>query len=134
MWIFLPNSFLSIVAPTPNTSAAKDDLLMVRGRVKGDIEKVFPDASVSFTPQRDYAFRALIPRNVVVKAIAGQAESIQYGNFKDEVSERDRKSAYSRVWSNMNDLQGSRGYGGMYNHPAFKFNIPQKRSLIFSST
>ena len=41
MWIFLNNSFLSMVENRNN----KEELL-VRSRIKGDIEKVFPDSDV----------------------------------------------------------------------------------------
>ena len=46
MWIVLNNSFLSIVKNRNN-----DDELLVRARVKGDIEKIFSNADVSLGKQ-----------------------------------------------------------------------------------
>lgn len=100
MWVILNDAMLSIVA------SDCPDLLMVRARVKGDIERVFPKARVSYTPERDYAYRALVPRDVVGAALSARAIGIDYGNFKDSVHEPRRKSIYSRVWETLLDLQG----------------------------
>ena len=43
MWIFLPNSMLSIVEKPGDRGTGT---LTVRGRIKGDIEAVFPDAVI----------------------------------------------------------------------------------------
>ena len=41
MWIFLSNSFISVVQ-----KPGDNDLLTVRARIEGDIERVFPGAQV----------------------------------------------------------------------------------------
>ena len=41
MWIFLPESFISVVQKPGDT-----DTLTVRARIKGDIEPVFPKVCV----------------------------------------------------------------------------------------
>ena len=43
MWIFLPNSMLSIVEKPGDRGTGT---LTVRGRIKGDIEAVFPGAVI----------------------------------------------------------------------------------------
>lgn len=53
MWISLSDSFLSIVAL--EGPAADPAQLLVRARVAGDIERVFPTAMVTHTPKHDYA-------------------------------------------------------------------------------
>ena len=58
MWVFLNNSFLSIVENRNN----KDELL-VRSRIKGDIEKVFPDSDVFEMESSDYKYRSYIKKN-----------------------------------------------------------------------
>jgi hypothetical protein len=103
MWIFMSSSFLSVVA-----CRGKPEVLLVRGRVKGDIERVFPKAKVLVTPRGDYRFRAEVPAATVAKAIAGQIKSIEYDNFKNSVTEDDRHEAYMRIWSSMNNLQHAR--------------------------
>lgn len=111
MWVFLPDSMLSIVAPAPAVTRNKN-LLMVRARAKGDIERVFPAAKVSHTPNRDYAYRALVPRSAVGKALAAHVETMGYGNFKDAVPERDRHDAYASAWGAMLRFQNERAPKG----------------------
>ena len=86
MWIALNNSFLSIVENRKNSSE-----LLVRARVKGDIEKVFPEAET---------FEDL-------KAVAYQVSEINYDNFKNSISkdEYQRHDAYLKVWGNLRTLQ-----------------------------
>lgn len=102
MWIFLNNAFLSIVKPKDRAS------LLVRARAKGDIERVFPEAVVSCTPERDYRFRALIPRARVAEAITAYVMEMHYPNFKGSVVEHDRHTVCSRVWSTMLGFQDAR--------------------------
>lgn len=114
MWLFLSNSFLSIVA-----HPKKSDILIVRARVKGDIEKVFPHAKVEDTMRKrknkrtyyDYGFRAEIPKKDVTIAISCQIEGITYNNFKESVSFKEprpvlnRHQTYIRVWAAMANWQ-----------------------------
>ena len=55
MWLFTSKSFLSVVSDKENPTG---DRLLVRSRIMGDIEEVFPDADVMETPYADYRFRA----------------------------------------------------------------------------
>ena len=100
MWIFLNDSFLSVVAHRD-----RPDDLLVRARRQGDIERVFPEAEVQTTPAADYAFRAVLPREVVGAAVSKAAEEIAYPNFKGSVTEPDRHDAYMSVWGVMRRLQ-----------------------------
>ena len=47
MWLFTSKSFLSVVADKDQPDGPK---LLVRSRVQGDIEEVFPDADVTEPP------------------------------------------------------------------------------------
>jgi len=100
MWVFMINSFLSIVEDREDPN-----LLLVRARFPDDINRIFPDAVLFRKPNSDYRYRALIPRAEVVKAIAGQIENIHYDNFKNTVSEPDRHDAYFDVWGDMERAQ-----------------------------
>jgi hypothetical protein len=102
MWVFLNNSFLSIVADKNGTFD-----LIVRARVKGDIERVFPGVKVTRTPNRDYLFRAFVDRETVANAISEAVLDISYDNFKDSVKETRRKQHYSRVWWEMSNIQSN---------------------------
>lgn len=105
MWIFLNNAMLSIVA-----HRTKPDTLLVRARVRGDIERVFAGAGmkVSRTPNADYLYRAELPRKRVADILRRAVEGIDYPNFKGSVRERDRLSTYHDVWDVMYDWQHRR--------------------------
>ena len=103
MWVFSKDSFLSIVADRNHK-----DRLLVRARIKGDIERAFPQAKVLSLKHADYHHRAFIDRAEVARAIAEQVNAIDYPNFKDEVqrvSGGARHHAYFDVWAVMRDYQ-----------------------------
>lgn len=100
MWLFLPDAFLSVVAKDCPT-----DSLMVRSRRPGDIERVFPTATVTETPGNDYLYRAIVLRTEVAQAMADQVMRMDYPNFKNEVHDRRLHDACSKVWHVMADLQ-----------------------------
>jgi hypothetical protein len=101
MWIVLNNAFLSIVAAND-----KPDEFMVRARLRGDIEAVFGDVfEVTSSKARDYRFRALIPRKIVAAVIADQVMAIDYGNFKNSVTDEQRHDDYFRIWQVMHVAQ-----------------------------
>lgn len=103
MWIFLSEAFLSIVDDKLNPG-----YLMVRARVQGDIEHVFPGVRERHTPGRDYAYRASVHSAVVAERIALTIRQIGYGNFKDSVRDDTRHDAYLDVWGRMHGFQLSR--------------------------
>lgn len=82
--------------------------LLVRGRIEGDIEHVFPGANVTVSPDNDYRYRAVVTREAVAAARAAAVEHLDYANFKSSVAERDRHDAYLGVWSVMHQWQGTR--------------------------
>lgn len=96
MWVFLNNSFLSIVDPATDGKASEQ--LLVRARFKGDIERVWPGVVEEHIPHRDYRWRALISRDDVVAAISSSVQNIDYHNFKGSVDENWRHDVYLDVW------------------------------------
>lgn len=105
MWLMLSDGFLSVVQPSQSdrkTFQAPDgDVLMVRARAAGQIEAYFPDAVVTETPSRDYRYRAFVARAKVAEVVAQQVLSLDYGNFKNSVSDNRLHDAYADVWSVM---------------------------------
>ncbi len=95
MWIFMNDSILSIVEDLDNR-----EHLLVRARIEGDIERVFPGAKVSHTQDHDYYYRASLPRKVAAK-IAEKVEFIGYSNFKNTVKDPGRHETYYEVWEIM---------------------------------
>lgn len=104
---FLNDAFVSIIEPLPK---GKEDVLLVRARDQGHIERTFgKDVKVQRTPARDYLFRALIPRAKVAEAIARHITNIDYVNFKDSIPDTAAFNNYyhacSDVWRTMLRLQ-----------------------------
>ncbi|MCB1773865.1 MAG: hypothetical protein KDI88_09630 [Gammaproteobacteria bacterium] len=110
MWVFLNDSFLSMVAHRDDP-----DALLVRARSQHDINRAIPGATVFEDAEADYRFRAVVPRRMVADAMRTAILGIDYPNFKDSVQEHDRHAAYSRVWGDMTALQPE---GGRYHSPA----------------
>jgi hypothetical protein len=84
MWVFTNKGFFSIVEDRNDSTK-----LLVRSRIKGDLERVFGDeieeagAWVTETPKADYRFRVFLPKEMVVAQIAREVSEIDYGNFKN---------------------------------------------------
>lgn len=114
MWIFCNDAFVSIVEDDNNSNYLK-----VRARAEGDIEKFFGDELVSEykikpieTYHTDYRFRVMAPKSLVAIAMVDKVMGIDYTNFKDSVTEKDRGNTYLDVWSDMYEFQEKRhGYG-----------------------
>lgn len=120
MWIFLNDAFLSIVQPRPSDvpkALAGRDVLLVRARKRGDLERAFGKVRVSHTPARDYRFRAFVSRERVAKVLTRRLLAIDYTNFKGSVAHDARHDAYQRVWGVMHDFQ--QDYAGPRERPLF---------------
>jgi hypothetical protein len=109
MWICLPDAFLSVV----HKDCGPDELL-VRARVAGHIEAVFPHAVVTQSTHSDYRYRALVSRDDVCAAVNSHVYGMQYPNFKNEVSNNRLHDAFARIWSVMAALQPTKPYSGRY--------------------
>lgn len=116
MWVFLNDAFFSIVEPSVDDGGLSEDLL-VRARFNGDIQRVFPNATVKKTDNHDYAYRALINRRKVADAVAAEVDHINYHNFKGSISGREkfRHDAYLDVWADMYKAQSLHEYNGKVN-------------------
>jgi hypothetical protein len=86
MWIFSSQGFLSIVRHID-----KPNILIVRSRFQGHLEKMFPKALVLEDAERDYRYRAELPTKEVSKVIARLVSEIDYDNFKNSLDMNDEK-------------------------------------------
>jgi hypothetical protein len=102
MWVFLRDSHLSIVQHD-----SESRLLRVEARVRGDIERVFPEADVAENDIADYRFCAAIARERVAQAVALRIQQLTYSDFVQSVpdEEDDRREAYITVWARMAEEQ-----------------------------
>jgi hypothetical protein len=102
MWMFTQRGFFSIVAHRNDP-----DILIVRARIKGDIEAFWPKAKVLMTPDADYRYRAFIPKEFVAEAIGGIAATIDYDSYKGNITDRRRSRWYAAVWNAMRQMQST---------------------------
>lgn len=113
MWIFLRDSFLSIVQHEDEPR-----LLEVRGRFRGDIERIFPEANVAEDLRGDYRFRAVIARERVAHVIALRLQHLDYTSLFEQVAGTSRSGAYDHVYDVMLQEQVNR-YGSELDLPGF---------------
>jgi len=101
MWLCFNNAFVSIVADREDESK-----LLVRARKAKHLRNLLgPQAKITETPERDYRWRAYVPRSVVSQILAQQCEGISYNNFKDSVRDHELHTMYSRWWFDHRKLQ-----------------------------
>ena len=95
MWIFAKDGFLSI-----KQHDRQPRLLVVRGRVKGDIERLMGVQEVveDATGEHDYRYRTFLDRDRVADRIAEHVCAIRYAAFKPAVSDKRRTPYYFDVW------------------------------------
>lgn len=116
MWVFTQSGFYSVVAYVPPDEGRHDqqeDFLLVRARVREDLERLrqwIPDVRIQEHEGADYRFRAVVAREEWKRILAGEVDSVNYTNFKNRVAERqghERHDAYKQVWSALRRLQSS---------------------------
>lgn len=107
MWLFTPDSFVSIVQHRD-----APDLLLVRARFPGDLERLFPaeTCNIEETPDADYRYRVALDREKVAEALAAAARDLRYANFKAEAAKRPhggpvRMHALHQSWSALSHAQ-----------------------------
>lgn len=105
MWFCFKNAFLSVVHKD-----CKPDELLVRARVAGHIEAVFPHAKVRKTYRTDYLFRAVVKREEVGRVLTEVAMAYAAPNFKNSVKNDALHTAYNGVWGVMARLQETQPY------------------------
>jgi hypothetical protein len=101
MWIYTKRGFYSIVQDRRD-----DRLLIVRARVRGDLETLFPRAPIQEGDRSDYRFRCWAWRSQAIPAIAKEIENIDYPSYKDAIVDPERRGhSYFNVWAEMAALQ-----------------------------
>ena len=122
MWIINTDGFFSVVADKEN-----NDRLVVRTRKRTDLQ-VFIDTYGTLnsvqdtdladlgepilyeTPTSDYTYRCYVTREVWAEYVSGAALSIDYPNFKSEMSRNQHRNvreinALHAVWAEMLEWQ-----------------------------
>lgn len=120
MWIFLNDSFLSIVAHRDQPGK-----FLVRARFPGDIERAIPGARVVEGAGTDYRFRAVCKIAEVGHALTSALWGIDYPNFKSSVKAKGRHDCYMAVWDVMKEFQDELLEAEIKAGKGRKINAPQ---------
>ena len=122
MWLFTRYGFFSAVSARKEDEkygqSIDPDRIMVRARVRGDLESLknrFPDllgqCDIHAFIGTDYAFRIFVDKQIWSRVLSKLAEETDYDNFKSEVARHQgiAGAAYEHslheVWSVMHGLQ-----------------------------
>jgi hypothetical protein len=114
MYVFLPDAFVSLVEHD-----VEPRLIYVRARIRGDIERLFPEADVIETLDRDYRFSTSLPKDRVAQVISLRTSKVNYTNFFDAVKDDDRRQVYIQVWAAMYEEQDR-----LYGPPPEDIDVP----------
>lgn len=111
MWVISETGFVSLVEDRDDPTK-----LQVRGRVREDIEAMFPEAEVYDLPGADYLHRARVNRKQVADTIRDAILTIDYtSHFKDHAIQTsppnpERLNALYGCWEALAGMQAYRPY------------------------
>ena len=100
MWVFTDNAFISLRA-----DMTVPDLLDVRARFPGDIEKLWPQAVVTENYEYDYRFSSQVRREDVASVLGHQVRKLRYHSLTERILSPTREEAYLHVWFAMREAQ-----------------------------
>jgi len=93
VWVYTNKGMISIVEHNEDP-----EILLVRSRERGTLEKLFPEYDVLTLEYSDYPHRVFVGRDVLASMIAKLVRGVDYPNFKSSVSDRNRHDCYMNVW------------------------------------
>ena len=98
MWIVMNDSYISAVQDRNNKMN-----LVVRARVREDLENAFPSLKQDIieSTDSDYRFRLFMSKQFLCGVMNTKIMNIDYDNFKNSVKQNWRHDAYLAIWSIM---------------------------------
>lgn len=102
MWIASKNGFFSIVENRNDSTQ-----VLVRSRVKKDLQELFAENRIFHTPHADYPWRVFASKKEIGEIFLNQLTDLDYPNFKGAIakipSQADKLEAYHKIWSIMRE-------------------------------
>jgi hypothetical protein len=117
MWLFTRYGFYSIACAHRPDGSPDPDAVMIRGRSLDHLENLqqrfatLAGVEILNSPQRDYRFRIIVPKDAWTAVVGELAAEQQWSNFKRETGRYQGRegAAYVRalheVWQVMADFQ-----------------------------
>jgi len=144
MWIFMNDSFVSIVKYTEDGVGArpipayggKDQLLLVRARRRACLTALFPKWKrfIQRTPKADYLYRIVLLASDVYPVVLNRIAGIDYNNFKGSVANKRRHDVYMKVWQAHNTLDERDDARVAAATPQHKTEIPGTGDALYNVT
>lgn len=108
MWIVMNDSYISAVQDRTNKMN-----LVVRARVREDLENAFPGLAKQIieSTDSDYRFRLFMTKQFLCGVMNTKIMNIDYDNFKNSVKQNWRHDAYLAIWSVMYRVQKTLYWG-----------------------
>jgi hypothetical protein len=108
MWIVMNDSYISAVQDRNNKMN-----LVVRARVREDLENAFPSLKQDIieSTDSDYRFRLFMTKQFLCGVMNTKIMNIDYDNFKNSVKQSWRHDAYLAIWSVMYKVQQNLYWG-----------------------
>ena len=138
MWIATPTGFYSAVQDFTDNS-----YVFVRARSRGDLERLEPylgfAPNIITNPKADYYWRVHLRKETWAGVVSDFALGIDYSNFKNKVGtvDKERTTAYHKIWGVMYDVQIQELYGESFEQRAYfdeelaSFNADEVRDDYF---
>jgi hypothetical protein len=117
MWLFTRYGFYSIACASKKDGSIDSQTMMIRARDIDHLKRLqkrfqtIGDAEIVTTPDRDYHYRLIAPKDVWTAIVAELAQEQDWANFKNEAARYQGHTgsqyvrALHRVWGIMHDLQ-----------------------------
>ncbi|RPA70295.1 hypothetical protein EF405_03195 [Cyclobacteriaceae bacterium YHN15] len=97
MWIASKSGFVSVVQ-----HFEKQDMLLVRARVRKDLQSLFDNKRIIELDYADYRFRVEVSKQEFAEIMVNQIKDIDYPNFKNHIAAKgeqvDKLGAYHDIW------------------------------------
>lgn len=103
MWLVTKDGFFSAVEHREHR-----DCVLVRARVRADLERAFPGMTVEVMEKADYPYRILIGKGAWAAYCAAAAVGVDYPNFKAAITDQRRHNVYLSVWAVLRRLSAPR--------------------------
>jgi hypothetical protein len=102
MWVVMNDSYISAVQDRTNKMN-----LVVRARVREDLENTFPTLKEQIieSTDSDYRFRLFVTKQFFCGVMNTKIMDIDYDNFKNSVKQNWRHTAYFAIWTIMYNVQ-----------------------------
>lgn len=100
MWIASKSGFVSVVQ-----HFEKKDMLLVRARVRKDLQSLFDNKRIFELEEADYRFRVEVSKQEFAEIMVNQIKDIDYPNFKNSIAaqsgQADKLEAYHDIWKTL---------------------------------